>query len=80
MSTTIVDVVGVRTPAMPRGSAVAAALYGRLSGWLRKPSRRLTRAEEAAEVRELAFRVRNTDPGFAADLFAAAARHEALED
>lgn len=33
-------------------------------------------AAEAQHVRRLAGRYRNTDPGFAADLYAAAARHE----
>ena len=35
-------------------------------------------AREAAQVRELAYAYSKTDPGFAADLYAAAARHEAL--
>ncbi len=63
--------------ATPRGARVAAALFVRLLGWtVGKPARRpLTRAEEAAKVREMGFRVQATDPGFAADLFAAADRH-----
>ena len=44
------------------------------------PQRQLTRAEEAAPVREMAWRLRNSDPGFSADLYAAAARHEAMDD
>jgi hypothetical protein len=44
------------------------------------PKRPLTRAQEAAPVREMAWRVRATDPGFSADLYAAAARHEGLDD
>ena len=36
-----------------------------------------SRADEAADVRALAWRVRHSDPGFSADLYAAAARHEA---
>ncbi len=36
----------------------------------------LTAAEEAAELREFAALHMKTDPGFAADLFAAADRHE----
>jgi hypothetical protein len=35
-----------------------------------------TRAEEAREVREFALQYQRTDPGFAADLLAAADRHE----
>jgi hypothetical protein len=39
-----------------------------------------SRASEAAEVRALAQRWQKTDPGFASDLYAAAARHEGLDD
>ena len=35
-------------------------------------------AREAQSVRELASSYSKTDPGFAADLYAAAARHEGL--
>ncbi len=35
---------------------------------------------EAQKVRELAQSYLKTDPGFAADLYAAAARHESLND
>lgn len=35
---------------------------------------------EAQKVRELAQSYAKTDPGFAADLYAAAARHESLND
>jgi hypothetical protein len=47
-----------------------------------EPKRNLTPAEtaslEAQKVRELAYSYAKTDPGFAADLYAAAARHEGL--
>ena len=43
------------------------------------PKRPLTRAEEAEEVRALARSLQRHDRGFAADLFAAAARHEGLQ-
>ena len=79
-ATTTFDVVGVRRPAMPRGAAIAAALYTGIARWLRTPAYKLTRGEEAAEVREMAYQMQDTDPGFAADLFAAAARHESLDD
>lgn len=39
--------------------------------------RQPTAAQEAEEVRALARSIADTDPGFASDLFAAAARHEA---
>jgi len=38
---------------------------------------RLEASADAAAVRELAYQHMQSDPGFAADLFAAAARHEA---
>lgn len=37
-------------------------------------------AVEAHEVREMAQSYESTDPGFAADLYAAAARHESLHE
>lgn len=37
-------------------------------------------ARELAEVRALADRYRRSDPGFASDLYAAAARHESTLD
>lgn len=66
----------------PRGARVAAEVFLRAVRWLVQPvaKRSLTRAEEAAEVRELARSVAHTDPGFAADLYAAAARHESQGD
>lgn len=75
---TTTTVLSVRTPAMPRGARVAAQLFVRALGWMTKPvvEQVPTRFQEAAAVRELAYRVQSTDPGFAADLFAAADRHE----
>ncbi|MFO1270512.1 MAG: hypothetical protein U1F50_02320 [Rubrivivax sp.] len=81
MSTTsTVDVLHVHPPFVPRGSALAAAAYTRLASFFRQLPHHRSRGEEAAEVREMAYQVQNTDPGFAADLFAAAARHESLDD
>ncbi len=83
MSTTsTVDVMHVYPPFTPRGASVAADLFTRLTRWLFTPAapKLETRAQQASSVRELAYSVMNTDPGFAADLFAAAARHESLED
>ncbi len=49
-----------------------------------QPAASLTSAEsaslEAQRVRELAYSYSKTDPGFAADLYAAAARHEGLSE
>ena len=82
MSRTIVSTVHVPTPATPRGAIWVAALYTwvanafRSSGTGHAPSH----AEEAAAVRELAQSVQHNQPGFASDLFAAAARHESKDD
>ena len=79
MSSTV-QVLRVNTPAMPRGSALFAALYSLVdAAFRRRPAAAPTRAEEAAAVREMARGLQHTDPGFASDLYAAAARHEALE-
>ncbi|KNZ31203.1 MAG: hypothetical protein AD742_18555 [Methylibium sp. NZG] len=54
------------------GAAVWATLPQRRSA----PAQALSRAEEAARVRELAGSYQRTDPGFAADLYAAVDRYE----
>jgi hypothetical protein len=66
----------------PTPAPKAASLWDAVAGlkfWGSKPARELSAAEEAEEVRALARSVADTDPGFASDLFAAAARHEARE-
>jgi TRAP-type C4-dicarboxylate transport system permease small subunit len=70
---------------IPRGARVAAHAF---AGFLRllahlftvAPAARRSRGEEAGEVREMARRWQQSDPGFAADLYAAAARHESTPD
>lgn len=66
----------------PRGALWAAnaavGLWRAVSRWAGKPAAEPSPAAEAAEVRELARQFIKTDPGFAADLYAAADRHEAL--
>ena len=63
-------------------TAVADLLPAILRGSRRalRPAVALSAAEqatrEASNVRELAYAYSKTDPGFAADLYAAAARHE----
>jgi hypothetical protein len=56
-------------------SGFAASLFG-------APSRPATAGESAAReaqrVRDMAYSYSRTDPGFAADLYAAASRHEGL--
>lgn len=78
--------ITVNTPvriAAPRGSRIAALWFGRLLTRLgdlaeqRAASRSLAiRVKEANEVREFAHRIAREDARFAADLFAAADRHE----
>lgn len=69
--------------AAPRGAALAGAVFARILGWFsaRSSSRRAQqlgtlRSEEAARVRRFAEQMMGDDPRFAADLFAAADRHE----
>jgi hypothetical protein len=66
-----------------RASQLAAMLYGAVGTWFRRTSQARAegraladRASEAAEVRTYAQQVMHYDPRFAADLFAAADRHE----
>ena len=67
---------------IPRGAVWAAqAAVALADAWQRFFSRRLlaprSRAEEAESLRTYALSIRQADPGFAADLYAAADRHEA---
>jgi hypothetical protein len=56
-----------------------AVIAGLLPAALRAPSASVAdAAAEAQKVRELARSYAKTDPGFASDLYAAAARHEGL--
>jgi hypothetical protein len=77
--TTTADLMRAGPLAAPRGARVAAELFARLAGWLTSaPAPRAeTRVEQAAAVRELAYSLQDSDPGFASDLLAAALRHEA---
>lgn len=59
----------------PTGSLLGG-LRQAMASRLRLPAKAPTRVEEAAAVRELAARLQATDHGLAADLFAAADRHE----
>jgi len=88
MSTTVhhVSLLTPRAaPQNPRGARVAAEFFAGAVNALTYlftpvPQAAKSRSEEAAAVRELAWRVRQSDPGFSADLYAAAARHEGLDD
>ena len=79
-----ITVTGVATVATPRGAVwaarAAAAVWAAAARWLsarRQRSVALQAAIDAAQVRALARRHAAIDPGFAADLMAAADRHEA---
>ena len=75
---------GTFHPAGPRLVATAwAALSRRFSGLGHRQGRptvvsRRSASQDAQAVREMAMEFRQSDPGFAADLFAAADRHELL--
>ena len=73
MSTTMTHNGLLPTLLLQRAGAALAKLF------TPAPKRPLTRAEEAEEVRALARSLQRHDRGFAADLFAAAARHEGLQ-
>ena len=64
----------------PRGAAwaaqAAAALLRGIANWAAPRTPTSAPIVEAAQVRALARLYLNSDPGFAADLFAAADRHE----
>ena len=49
-----------------------------LRPWLARVGAAVWASLEAQKVRDLAYSYSRTDPGFAADLYAAAARHEGL--
>ena len=71
-----------------REPAFSGALRQMMSSLFGRPATKLSRraelirrrGREAAEVRELARSVELDSPGFASDLYAAAARHEGLDD
>lgn len=78
---TTIEVVHVDTPATPRIAALIDLLFNAVAGLFeRTPPTPPTRVQEAAAVRSLAQSLMNTDPGFAADLYAAACRHEMLDE
>jgi hypothetical protein len=66
--------------ATPVTNPFVAFLHAVSAAFRPAPRRPLTRFEEAEKVRRLAASVADTDPGFAADLYAAAARHDGYDD
>jgi len=84
MSASITSGTYGRQPAFAFGGAFRQLLAGLFESrpqvaTARTADRRL-RIREANEVRELARSVELQSPGFAADLYAAASRHEGLDD
>lgn len=81
MSLSTVRMLHVPAPSLPRGAMLVDMIHSAfIAAFRRAPAQPLSRAEEAAGVRELARSVQNTDPSFSADLLAAAMRHESLDD
>jgi len=83
MSTIRLQVAPRVAPDNPRGARAAAAVFlalGRLVAGLFRvaPARPKSVEEEARAVREMAWQYQQVDPRFAADLMAAADRHERL--
>ncbi|MBZ8139887.1 hypothetical protein CLD22_08250 [Rubrivivax gelatinosus] len=74
------DIQTVATAQTPRGALIAAELFARLMKTFSHEPAAPARVHDVATVRELAHQVESSDPGFAADLYAAAARHEGLGD
>jgi len=63
----------------PRGATLVGRIYDYFAGVAERheaKSAEALRAYEAEQVRRYAREIENQDPGFAADLFAAANRHE----
>ncbi len=72
-------------PATHPARALQALLAGairrlRTLTWLRQVTPEEAFARDAAAVRALAYSCRNSDPGFASDLYAAVNRHECAFD
>ena len=71
-------------PALRRVAGIArqriTTLTRELAAWRSSAAPTGQHAADALHVRELALSVQRSDPGFAADLYAAAARHEAMFD
>jgi hypothetical protein len=83
MTTVSVQVASRVAPDNPRGARAAAAVFVALARLLAglfraAPARPQSVAEEAQAVREMALQYQKVDPRFAAELVAAADRHERL--
>lgn len=72
------DITSLRATPPLAADAVTATVQRLWASLRLSLNRRQTRAQEAAHVRALARQVRDSDPGFASDLLAAADRHDNL--
>lgn len=81
---TTFEVLHLERPATPRGAILVGLLYGAFTALVRHPSRGTAhaapRVREASVVRRMADRLACSDPALAADLYAAAGRHERLDE
>jgi predicted outer membrane protein len=78
MNTLTLTSVVASLPRAPRGAQLIALLYDAIEGAVRRiEARRAARARtvEADMVRRYARSMQDSDPSFAADLYAAADRH-----
>jgi hypothetical protein len=78
MTTTTLTSVVSSLPRAPRGAQLMALLYDAIERAVRRIEARRaarSRAAEADSVRRYARSVQDSDPSFAADLYAAADRH-----
>jgi hypothetical protein len=85
MNTRTMFLPGLSTARTAHGEPLWARLAARFAArFAPRPAARAaaprSRADEAREVREYAARLRAGDPRFAADLVAAADRHEGLDE
>lgn len=83
MTTIQLQVAPRVAPDNPRGARAAAALFVALwrliaAAFRAPPARPQNAQEEARAVREMAWQYQQVDPRFAADLMAAADRHERI--
>lgn len=85
MNTTTMKSQTLAHASLAGAAQASATLLAQLRSWYDGLARYveprpLTAAEEAAALRDRAFRLLSTEPSFARDLLAAANRHEGLPD
>lgn len=75
---TTFEALHIERPATPRGAILVGLLYSACAALTRRRPVQATRISEANAVRSMADRLIGSDPALAADLYAAAGRHEHL--